>query len=135
MSQQAQLTSRSRHVACIVGVAVFSLLGVGSAHAQWASKPAPALPHSILEQGESGSVLLGLVFERNGQVKDVSVLRTSGNPGLDNVALKGAAKWRLDPASLQASDMTTGRRHLIKFFLDANVSRRVEPITASWKEL
>lgn len=135
MSQQAHSTKRSRHAVYLVLAAVVSLLAAGSAQAQWAAKPVPPLPRSVLDQAWSGSVLLGLVFESNGQVKDVSLLRSSGISALDEIASKGAARWRLNPATLQASDMTTGRRHLIKFYQDARVSRRVEPITAFWKEL
>ena len=127
--------SRSRQVAWIAVVAVLSLFGAGSAHAQWASKPAPPLPHSLLDQAISGSVVLGLVFESNGQVRDVRIVRSSGVTALDEVALKGAMRWRLNPASLQPSDMTVGRQHLVKFFQNANVSRRVEPYEAHWQEL
>jgi len=134
MSQQTQI-SRSRQVACIAVAVVLSLFGVGSAHAQWAAKPAPPLPHTLLSQAISGSVVLGLVFESNGQVRDVRVVRSSGTPALDEIAMRGAMRWRLNPASLQPSDMTVGRQHLIKFFQNANVSKRVEPFQAFWQEL
>ena len=134
MSQHTQ-KSRSRQVACIAVVAVLSLFGAGAAHAQWASKPAPPLPHSLLDQAISGSVVLGLVFESNGQVRDVRLVRSSGFSALDEIALKGAMRWRLNPASLQPSDMTVGRQHLVKFFQNAKVSRRVEPFEAHWQEL
>ena len=135
MSQLAHINKRSRHAAWLVIATVLSLFAAGAAQAQWAAKPAPPLPHSILDQAWSGSVVLGLVFESNGQVKDARIIRSSGIESLDNVARTGAMRWRLNPASLSASDMTTGRRHMIKFFQNANVSRRVEPITAFWKVL
>jgi TonB family protein len=135
MSQQTQITSRSRQVACIAIVAGLSLFGASAAHAQWAAKPAPPLPRSVLDQAVSGSVVLGLVFENNGQVRDVRIVRSSGTPALDEIAQRGAMRWRLNPASLQPSDMTVGRQHLIKFFQNAKVSRRVEPFTAFWQEL
>jgi len=80
-------------------------------------------------------VVLGLVFESNGQVRNAQIVRSSGMDELDEIARKGALRWRLNPASLTASDMTTGRQHMIKFYQNARVSRRVEPITAFWKEL
>ncbi|MDQ6861731.1 MAG: energy transducer TonB [Verrucomicrobiota bacterium] len=116
-------------------VAVVSLLGANSAHAQWTAKPAPPLPHSILDQQYTGSVVLGLVFENDGHVKDVRIVRSSGITGLDEVARAGAMNWRMNPASLRAGDTTQGRQHLIKFYQNAKVSRRVEPITAFWREL
>src|ERR1700759_4266362 len=135
MSQQLQLTRWSRVVAYGVVVAVVSLFAASSAHAQWASKPAPPLPRAILDQAWSGSVVLGLVFESNGQVRDVHIVRSSGYAGLDEVALRGAMRWRLDPSALQPGDTTVGRQHLIKFFQDPPVARRVEPYAAFWKEL
>ena len=83
----------------------------------------------------SGSVVLGLVFESNGQVKDVRIVRSSGIRGLDQVAQEGAMKWRLNTAALQPSDMTVGRQHLVKFYQNAKVSRLVEPYEAHWQEL
>ena len=80
-------------------------------------------------------MVLGLVFESNGQVRDVRIVRSSGVSALDDVALKGAMQWRLNPASLQPSDMTVGRQHLVKFFQNAKVSRRIEPYEAHWQEL
>ncbi len=135
MSQHTYVQGRSRFAAYLAAVAVLSLFAASSAHAQWAAKPAPPLPHSILEQAWSGSVVLGLVFDQSGQVRDARVVRSSGFDGLDNIAREGAMKWRLNPASLQASDMTTGRQHMIKFYQNPRVARRVEPITAFWKEL
>ncbi len=132
---QTHTSVRSRHIAYLVIVAVVSLLGANSAHAQWTAKPAPPLPHSILDQQYTGSVVLGLVFENDGHVKDVRIVRSSGITGLDEVARAGAMNWRMNPASLRAGDTTQGRQHLIKFYQNAKVSRRVEPITAFWREL
>ncbi len=134
MSQHVQYTKWSRHAVCLVVAAVTSLLAAGSAQAQWAAKPPPTLPRPILDQAISGSVVLGLVFESNGQVRDVRIVRSSGTESLDEIARKGALRWRLDPAAMQPSDLTTGRQHMIKFYQDARVARRVEPITAFWRE-
>jgi TonB family protein len=132
MSQQPQTTARP----LVYGVcaAVVLLLGANSAQAQWASKPAPALPRTILDQGVSGSVVLGLVFNGDGSVRDARIVRGSGITGLDEVARDGALKWRLSPASVKPSDLTTGRQHMLKFYQDSRVARRVEPFKAFWKE-
>jgi TonB family protein len=79
--------------------------------------------------------VLGLVFESNGSVKDVRIVRSSGVAGLDEVAREGAMSWRLNAASIQPSDLTIGRQHIVKFYMDNKVARRVEPITAFWREL
>jgi TonB family protein len=135
MSQQPQTTAKSRHVAYGVCAAVVLLLGANSAQAQWASKPAPVLPRTILDQSVSGSVVLGLVFNEDGSVRDARIIRGSGITGLDEVARDGAQKWRLSPGSVTASDLTTGRQHMIKFYQNSRVARRVEPYKAFWKEL
>lgn len=127
--------TQSRFVSCVVAAAGLLLLGTTSARAQWAAKPAPPLPHALLEQAQSGSVLLNLVFDQSGQVTNAQVIRSSGVSGLDQVAREGAMRWRLNASAVQASDTTVGRKHLVKFFQDARVARRVEPITAFWKEL
>lgn len=135
MSQQQHITATSRHVAYGAVAAVLLLLGASPAHAQWANKPAPLLPRPVLDQAISGSVVLALVFQQDGSIRDTRIVRSSGNSGLDDIARQGAMKWRLNPASLQPSDMTSGRQHMIKFYQNANVSRRVEPFSAFWKEL
>lgn len=116
-------------------MAVLSLGALSPAHAQWAAKPPPPLPRTVLDQAWTGSVVLQLVFDTNGRVRDVRIARSSGIPGLDEVAVKGAMRWRLDPAGMRPSDTTVGRQHLVKFFQDKRVSRRVEPFHAFWKEL
>ena len=132
MSQQRHV---SRHVAYAAVVAVLLLFGASSVQAQWVSKPAPALPHSLLDQGLSGSVVLNLVFARDGSVTDAQVVRGSGISGLDRLAVEGAMNWRLDPSTVSYSDQSAGRRHLIKFYQNGQVARRVEPIKAFWREL
>ena len=132
---QLHISKWSRYTACGVCAAVLVLFGANSANAQWATKPAPHLPRTVLDQGQSGSVVLGLVFESDGSVKDVHIVRSSGVAGLDQVAREGAMGWRLAPGSVQPSDLTIGRQHMIKFYLNKQVSRRVEPYTAFWREL
>lgn len=123
-----------RHAACGLVVALL-FFGASAAQAQWAAKPAPVLPRTVLDQGDSGSVVLNLVFNRNGNVTDAQVVRGSGISGLDRIAADGAMKWRLNPASVSDSDLTAGRRHMMKFYQNARVSRRVEPYSAFWKEV
>lgn len=131
--------SRQHHVSgrltCLAALAALLLLGAGTANAQWVNKPAPELPRSVLDRGESGSVVLNLVFARDGRVVDASVVRSSGIAGLDRLAVQGARQWRLDPAAVTYADQSSGRQHMIKFFQDDRVARRVEPIKAFWKEL
>ncbi len=79
--------------------------------------------------------MLNLVFSRDGHVTDVQMVRGSGISGLDRIAMQGAMKWRLDPSAVSYADQSSGRRHMIKFFQNEQVSRRLEPFDAFWKEL
>ena len=132
MSQQRHM---SKCVAYGAVATVLLLFGASSVQAQWAAKPAPSLPRTVLDQGISGSVVLNLVFARDGHVTDAEVVRSSGVSGLDRLAVEGAMKWRLDPSAVTYADESAGRRHLIKFFQDGRVAKRVEPFRAFWKEL
>ncbi len=134
MSQHTHKKGSARQLTLIAAIAAVVVCAASSANAQWAAKPAPALPRTLLDQARSGSVVLALVFDNSGHVRDAQVVRSSGVSGLDDVARDGAKNWRLDPASVQPSDMTVGRRHMIKFYQNPSVSRRVEPIKAFWKE-
>lgn len=122
-------------MACVAVVAALLLFGAGSVHAQWVVKPAPELPRTVLDKGLSGSVVLNLVFARDGHVTDVQVARGSGIAGIDRLAVDGARKWRLAPESVTYADQSAGRRHMIKFYQDGRVARRVEPFKAFWTEL
>lgn len=132
MSQQRHV---SKHAAYTAVVAALLLFAASSVQAQWVAKPAPPLPRSVLDQGESGSVVLNLVFARDGHVTDAQIVRGSGISGLDRLALEGARKWRLDPSAVSYADQSRGRQHLMKFFQNEQVFRRVEPVKAFWKEL
>ncbi len=135
MGLQTPAVHRSRPVGAIALVAVLLLIGAGTSNAaEWSSKPAPPLPLSILDQGWQGSVTLRLLLESSGRVRDVQIVRSSGITALDNLAREGASKWRLDPASVRASDVTSGRNHIIKFYQDARVGKRVPPVKAFWVE-
>lgn len=135
MGEQTQV-HRSRPVGAIALVAVLLLAAAGAVNAaEWSSKPPPPLPLSILDQQWQGSVTVRLMLEQSGRVRDVQVVRSSGVPALDNIAREGASQWRLDPASVRASDLTRGRDHIIKFYQDARVRKTyTPPVAARWVE-
>ena len=130
-----QTQHRSRPVGAIALVAVLLLAAAGTTNArEWSSKPPPPLPLPVLDQQWQGAVTLRLMLEQSGRVRDVQVVRSSGVPALDAIAREGASKWRLDPASVRPSDVTRGRDHIIKFYQDARVGKRVPPVKAYWVE-
>ena len=135
MGPQTPEVHRSRPVGAIALVAVLLLFAAGTSNAaEWSSKPAPPLPLSVLDQQWQGSVTLKLILENSGRVRDVQIVRSSGIPALDSLAREGASKWRLDPTSVRPSDLTSGRNHIIKFYQDARVGKRVPPVKAFWVE-
>lgn len=132
---QRTRTHRSRPVGAIALVAVLLLAAAGTSNANgWSVKPPPPLPLPVLDQGWQGSVTLRLMLAESGHVRDVQIVRSSGVPALDNIAREGASKWRLDPASVRASDVTRGRDHIIKFYQDARVKKHTPPVRAYWVE-
>ena len=136
MGQPIPVTHRSRPVGAIALVAVLLLAAAGTTNArEWSSKPAPPLPLPVLDQQWQGSVTLRLMLEQSGRVRDVQVVRSSGVPALDSIAREGASKWRLDPASVRAQDVTRGRDHIIKFYQDVRVRKTyTPPVAARWVE-
>ena len=128
------LVHRRRPVGVAVLMGVLLLFGAGTTHAQWTSKPAPPLPLPVLDQGWQGAVTLRLMIESSGRVTSAQVIRSSGVPALDDLARRGASQWRLNPADVRASDMTRGRDHIIKFYQDTRVGKRVPPVQAFWTE-
>ena len=135
MGQQTP-THRSRPVGAIALVAVSLLAAAGTVNAaEWSAKPAPPLPLSVLDQQWQGSVTVRLMLEQSGRVRDVQIVRSSGNPAIDDIAREGAAKWRLNPASVRPVDVTRGRDHIIKFYQDARLRKTyTPPIAARWVE-
>ncbi|CAN5174432.1 hypothetical protein BH20VER2_BH20VER2_16240 [soil metagenome] len=115
-----------------MGILLF--IGAGTSHAQWSSKPPPPLPLPVLDQGWQGAVTLRLKLEPSGRVTNVQVTRSSGVPALDELARQGASQWRLNPADVRPSDMTRGRDHIIKFYQNTRVGKRVPPVSAFWVE-
>ena len=134
MGQQRAI-HRSRPVGAIALVAVLLLAAAGTSNArEWSAKPPPPLPLSVLDQQWQGSVTLRLMLEESGRVRDVRVVRSSGNAALDDIAREGASRWRLSPASVRPSDVTRGRDHIIKFYQDARVRKFTPPVSARWVE-
>ena len=59
--------------------------------------PPPPYPPMARRRGYEGTVLLVVLVEKQGTVKDLRVLRTSGYPVLDQAALDAVRKWRFEP--------------------------------------
>lgn len=63
----------------------------------WMVRPPVELPLASRRLGESGSVVLRVVFDTSGRVKSASVQRSSGFPRLDAQALSAIQRSRITP--------------------------------------
>jgi TonB family protein len=99
----------------VIAVALALVLPFSSIEAKWLEKPQPDLPFGVFYQGLQGSVVLSLVLDKSGRVTDTRVLKNSGHPALDELALAAALQWRLSQDSVLPTDLTRGRVELVTF--------------------
>ena len=60
--------------------------------------PAPAFPPGISQPGLSGTGRFRLAFDTNGNVTNVQVVKSTGNPYFDQAAIKTLRQWRSAPS-------------------------------------
>ena len=99
----------ARYVQHLPALNLSRLMGRTAAGSQIAFRahpvPDPAFPHAIafyphvaLLNRQEGVVIVRLLILQDGQVGDVSLVRSSGYPQLDAAALIGTGEWRYLPA-------------------------------------
>ena len=59
--------------------------------------PAPAFPPGVSQGGVSGTGRFRLSFDPNGNVTNVQVIRSTGNPYFDQSAIKTFQQWKSAP--------------------------------------
>ena len=59
--------------------------------------PAPRYPRTARRRGYEGAVLLEVLVNREGKVKELRIFRSSGYPVLDKAALSSVKKWIFEP--------------------------------------
>ena len=59
--------------------------------------PAPAFPPGVSQGGVSGTGRFRLSFDPNGNVTNVQVIRSTGNPSFDQSAIKTFRQWKSAP--------------------------------------
>jgi TonB family protein len=101
----------------LASIALVSLGGIraDANSADWIAAPRPPYPLISALHRTGGEVALRLILRKDGWVKEVVVVQTSGSERLDAAARMAALKWRLNPAKLRPSDMREGRTVLIEF--------------------
>lgn len=60
--------------------------------------PAPRYPRDAQRRGQSGTVLLRVHVDRNGEPSGVDLVQSSGSRSLDRAAVDAVRRWRFDPA-------------------------------------
>jgi TonB family protein len=60
--------------------------------------PAPAFPPGISQFGRSGTGRFRLTFDANGNVTNVQVVQSTGNPYFDQAAIKTLRQWKSAPS-------------------------------------
>jgi protein TonB len=61
--------------------------------------PAPAYPRKARRMGYEGTVMLKVLVDENGRVRDLMVLESSGYSILDRTALASVRKWLFEPGT------------------------------------
>ena len=59
--------------------------------------PAPDYPRLARRRGYQGTVILAVMVEKTGRVKDVKLDKSSGHDSLDRAAKRAVKGWRFDP--------------------------------------
>jgi len=78
----------------------------------------PRYPETALRDGIEGSVLVGILFNSCGNVRDAWVQLSSGHRELDRAATTQALKWQIDISALPIPLLQPGRANVpIKFVL------------------
>jgi len=74
---------------------------VSSARALALSAPWPEYPSAARQNGITGDgVALMMIDSRRGSVTHVSMLKSTGNPSLDDAAMRSFRRWRFRPGSI-----------------------------------
>ena len=78
----------------------------------------PRYPPAALRSGITGTVILIISVDAQGNVTDVEVERSSRNRDLDRAAIQAARKWRFNPAQVDGVNSAGRVRVPVDFNLD-----------------
>jgi protein TonB len=82
------------------------------------TNPAPEYPHIARLRGYQGHVVLKVLVDREGNVSDLEVSRSSGYPVLDQAAVNSVKKWIFVPAMRGNESVEMWVRIPIRFKLE-----------------
>ena len=70
---------------------------IQKAFPEYQKNPAPRYPSIARRKGHEGIVLIDVLVDRDGLVKEVKIAQSSGHRILDRAALKSVKKWVFVP--------------------------------------
>jgi len=79
--------------------------------------PAPKYPKRARRKGYEGTVILEILVNKKGEVKDLKILESSGYPILDRAAITSVKKWLFEPGTKAGEKVTMWVRVPIRFRL------------------
>lgn len=83
------------------------------------NKVQPEYPESAREAKAEGDVVLKIVIDEQGRVRNPTVAKSSGNADLDRSALETIAQWTFQPATLEGKPVAVYFTITIRFKPDA----------------
>ena len=85
--------------------------------AQYASTPRAPYPAAAKKAGISGTVILSVSIDESGQPTAVNKVKSSGNPELDEAAIRTVQRWRFHPAKIDDRAVATRLQIPVRFAL------------------
>ena len=79
------------------------------------AKEQPEYPESAREAKAEGDVVLKIVIDEQGRVRNPTVSKSSGNADLDKSALETIAQWTFQPATLEGKPVAVYFTITIRF--------------------
>ena len=80
----------------------------------------PRYPAQARRRNQQGVVLLEVRLDEHGKQREISLLRSSGFPSLDQAALEAVAQWRFHPETLNGQGVPSRVQIPIEFALLAS---------------
>ena len=88
----------------------------------YAINPKPVYPRSAIRRNYEGTVILLVEVLRDGTVREVQILESSGHTILDRSALKAVRRWRFKPGTQGGEPVTMKVKVPLVFKLKSHVS-------------
>lgn len=80
--------------------------------------PHPPYPMIARKEGWQGKLILNVFVNKNGKVKNVELLKSSGYKILDNVSLQTVKTWSFKPAQLGKRNVEDNLKIALRFVLE-----------------